>query len=342
MFESKEMFDQFSIKLEQAIVGKHPFVLLRKPNENKVYLYVQDGSEENQIVLHSFDSNIEKEISDAAPLSISQEKFDFNFKIELDKSTSNETLPQTDYEKIIQETIDTIQTSSIRKVVMSRRKVVGNQTYNVLNSYKNLMDQHTSALVFLWVNPNEEVWMGATPELLLNKFGKHIQTVSLAATKRPEDQWTEKEIDEQQIVTDFILDCISDTENQKAIGPETVRAGKFEHLKTYISAEISEDYPLEELLARLHPTPALCGLPKQAAFDYIVNNERYDREFYSGYIGLIHGEQREYYVNLRSAQWFSDVICIYVGGGITATSRANKEWQETELKSSTILNALTS
>ena len=79
-----------------------------------------------------------------------------------------------------------------------------------------------------------------------------------------------------------------------------------------------------------------------SSFEYIVEHERYDREFYSGYIGLIQGNEREYYVNLRSSQLFKDVIYIYVGGGITATSQAHKEWKETELKSSTILNALTS
>lgn len=336
------MVDLFSEKLQQAILDKSPFALLRKPNEKLVRLIVNDGSDQNSIVFHSFDSTIEKEISDANPLFIDQHRFNFDFEIDLEQSPSNEALSQSEYEEIIQETINTIQAQAIRKVVMSRRKVVDNQSYNLLKSYKNLMDQHATALVFLWMNPSKEVWMGATPELLLSKSGSQIKTVSLAATKRPEDEWTEKEIDEQQIVTDFILDCISDTENQKVIGPETVRAGKFEHLKTYISAEITEDYPLENLLANLHPTPALCGMPKQAAFEYIVEHERYDREFYSGYIGLIQGNEREYYVNLRSSQLFKDVIYIYVGGGITATSQAHKEWKETELKSSTILNALTS
>lgn len=341
MFDLNDMFDRFSLKLKQAIDGKYPFFLLRKPNENKVFLFVHDGSEKNQIIFHSFDSTLEKKISDAEPASIAQEKFDFDFKVKLDKSNSNKALTQAEYEQIIQETINTIQANSVRKVVMSRRKVVDNLSYNLLLTYKNMMDQHLSALVFLWVNPGEEIWIGATPELLLSKIDNHIQTVSLAATKRIEDTWTEKEMDEQQIVTDFIVNCISDTKNQKIVGPETVRAGEFEHLKTYISAEITEEYSLDDLLARLHPTPALCGFPKQIAFDYIVNNERYNREFYSGYIGLIQGNQSEYYVNLRSAQWFKDVIYIYVGGGITATSHPNKEWKETELKSTTILNALT-
>src|SRR5690625_881857 len=256
----KFMVDLFLEKLQQAILDKSPFALLRKPNEKLVRLIVNDGSELNSIVFHSFDSTIEKEISDANPLFIDQHRFNFDFDIDLEQYGANEDLAQSENDATIQETIKSNQAPGISKVGSGRRKVVDNQSYNLLKSYKNLMDQHATALVFLWMNPSKEVWMGATPELLLSKSGSQIKTVSLAATKRPEDEWTEKEIDEQQIVTDFILDCISDTENQKVIGPETVRAGKFEHLKTYISAEITEDYPLENLLANLHPTPALCGM----------------------------------------------------------------------------------
>lgn len=334
------MIQNFSNKLKNAIQEDRAFALVRKPNEAQVYLYAQDGSNQNKIILHSFDSNIEKEISDANPLLIESELFDFDYEIKLENSEGITPLIQKDYENIIQKTVDTIREGSIRKIVMSRINVIENQKYNLLKSYKNLMAQHPTALVFLWHNPESETWMGATPELLLSQKGNQIQTVSLAATKKPEDEWTEKEIDEQQIVTDFILDCIHDTNNQVVDGPETVGAGKFQHLKTYIAAEVPEDYPIEELLERLHPTPALCGLPKQAAFDYIVENEGYSREFYSGYVGLINDKCREYFVNLRSAQLFKDVICLYVGGGITATSHPAKEWGETELKSSTILNAL--
>src|SRR5690625_1634632 len=153
----KFMVDLFLEKLQQAILDKSPFALLRKPNEKLVRLIVNDGSELNSIVFHSFDSTIEKEISDANPLFIDQHRFNFDFEIDLEQSPSNEALSQSEYEEIIQETINTIQAQAIRKVVMSRRKVVDNQSYNLLKSYKNLMDQHATALVFLWMNPSKEV-----------------------------------------------------------------------------------------------------------------------------------------------------------------------------------------
>ena len=85
----------------------------------------------------------------------------------------------------------------------------------------------------------------------------------MASTKLPENEWAAKEYDEQQIVTDFILECFTDIENVKVNGPETIQAGKFQHLKSYISGNVSSDFPIEKLLKKLHPTPALCGMPKK-------------------------------------------------------------------------------
>ena len=331
----------FSDKLKTAINSNLHFALFRKPNESEVILFVQDDSSASKrFLFHSFDSKIEKVISDENPHKISVDEFDFNFELNLKNSPNFKPLRQQEYQDLIQKTIDAIQSDSVRKVVMSRLKVVENSDFNVLKSYKNLVNQHPSALVFLWHNPTQETWMGATPELLLSQEGREVKTVSLASTKLPENEWSAKEYDEQQIVTDFILNCFSDVQNVEVKGPKTVQAGKFQHLKSYISGEIPSNYSMKNLLRKLHPTPALCGMPKKEAFDYIVENEGYSRQFYSGYIGIENPEKKEYFVNLRSAQIFKDTIWIYVGGGITADSHPEKEWKETELKSGTILNAL--
>ncbi|HLV50467.1 MAG TPA: chorismate-binding protein, partial [Flavobacterium sp.] len=100
------------------------------------------------------------------------------------------------------------------------------------------------------------------------------------------------------------------------------------------------DFDVKNLIQNLHPTPAVCGLPKKEAFDFIWENEGYNREFYTGFIGIEKENMKDYFVNLRCAQIFQNQIQIYVGGGITAESNPEKEWEETELKSGTIGNAL--
>lgn len=330
----------FYDKLEQAILANQAFVLLRKPHENQVFLYVQDHSDEQKVIFHSFDSKIERVISDQCPSSILEVDFDIALDIQLNKNMVASELTKSAYERVIDETIRKIENSNIRKIVMSRRKVHENQGYHVLKSYRNLLRQQPTALVFLWHFPGHETWLGATPELLLSQKNNHLKTVSLAATKLPTAEWSEKEFDEQQIVTDFILNCFEGIERVKTIGPETVQVGQFQHLKTYVSGDKPENFPIESLLEKLHPTPALCGLPKKDAFEYIVHNEGYPREFYAGYIGLVSKNTQEYFVNLRSAQLHENQIWLYVGGGITKESVPENEWSETELKAGTILNAL--
>lgn len=335
------MNSKFSDKLEKAIQKNEAFVLFRKPNETEIHLFVQDNSNSNRFLMHSFDSKTEKVISDQFPVSISQKDFNFNFELKLEEAPDFSAKSQSEYEKLIQNTIQTIQTTEIRKIVISRIKVVENQNYSILKSFKNLVENHAGALVYLWHQPGHETWMGATPELLISQRGKEVNTVSLAGTKSPEMEWTEKELDEQKIVTDYILDNLSVLENLKVKGPETVSAGKFQHLKSYVSGEITDDFSIDSLLQKLHPTPAVCGLPKQDAFRFIIENEGYNREFYSGYVGIDSPRRtKEYFVNLRSGQFFRDKIWLYVGGGITADSIPEKEWKETELKSGTVLSSL--
>lgn len=330
----------FLEKLNTAILQNIPFVLFSKPNEDFVYLYVQDNSESQRFLFHSFDSEVKRSIADKNPFRLPISEFEFEMQLKLKKTQKTNSVQQEAYRDLIQKTLDFIQNSTISKIVMSRLKVIENEGFDLFKTFRNLMYQHPSALVFLWHFPEKETWIGATPELLLSQIGNRVETVSLAATKLPESQWSPKEYEEQQIVTDFILDCFSEIQKLKVIGPKTVQAGKFQHLKTYISGEIPSDFRISTLLEKLHPTPALCGMPKKEAFDFIVRNEFHSREFYGGYIGLEKQDSKEYYVNLRSAQVFENEIWMYVGGGITAESQPEKEWLETELKSGTIGNAL--
>lgn len=332
--------NDFSDKLIAAIQNKKPFVLFRKPDENTVWLYADDLSVNNRFILCSFDSKANKEISDNYPASISQNEFAFDLNFELQISGTFNSVNQHEYKELIEKTIDQINRSKIKKIVISRIKSIENQNYNLLKSFSELLKQHPSTMVYLWHNPNFETWLGASPELLLEKYDNRLKTVSLAGTKSPDSVWTPKEIEEQQIVTDYILEAIKGYEQQNVSEVQTVSAGKFQHLKTFISAIDNPERKTEELLKKLHPTPAVCGFPKKDAFDFILKNEFHSREFYAGYIGVENQDSKIYFVNLRCARFFKNSIRIFVGGGITIDSQPEKEWLETELKSGTIINAL--
>jgi isochorismate synthase len=94
-------------------------------------------------------------------------------------------------------------------------------------------------------------------------------------------------------------------------------------------------------LDTLHPTPAVCGLPKAAAKDFILQNENYDRCYYTGFLGEINTNLKtELFVNLRCVEIIDTFAAIYVGGGITLDSNPEDEWLETSNKTNTIKSVL--
>ena len=98
---------------------------------------------------------------------------------------------------------------------------------------------------------------------------------------------------------------------------------------------------LIDVMAALHPTPAVVGYPKAKALEFIRENEGYDRSLYAGFVGVIDpNETSHLFVNLRCIQLFRDRIRVYVGGGINAQSDPESEWLETEKKKEAVLSAL--
>ena len=119
---------------------------------------------------------------------------------------------------------------------------------------------------------------------------------------------------------------------------QTSKAGKIEHLKTLITGFTSKSP--KEIVAALHPTPAVAGVPKNKAISIIAEKEKHDRSFYSGYLGKIDSKNCALFVNLRCLQIKDNNARLFVGGGITKDSIPEKEWEEIIHKSQTMIDAL--
>jgi len=229
----------------------------------------------------------------------------------------------------------------IGKVVLSRIKKHPVINGDIFQTYLNLCKEYNHSFNYLCNIPNEGTWMGATPEILIEGSTKKYTTVSLAGSKALDNiNWKEKELDEQRFVTNYIKEKLeSESINyQFNSSPETVNAGNIVHLKTTFNIQTNKA-PLE-LANLLHPTPAVCGLPQKKAQDFILKNEGYNREFYTGFLGIINNRSCSLFVNLRCMQLFKNENWLYVGGGITSESNPDNEWRETELKTQTLLNIL--
>ena len=248
-----------------------------------------------------------------------------------------------EYQKKLLTVIDFIKDNQLSKLVISRRKMLGfnDSKLSLSQTFLNLCETYTNAFVYFFIKDGE-CWLGAFSELL-GKFDKktsEFQTMSLAGTIPVDENWTVKEIEEQKPVTDFISNTLKNyaSEVYKSDTYDHV-SGNIKHLRNDFSAKISEN-DLEKIIYELHPTPAVCGIPKEICQNAIENFESHPRNFYAGYIKVETEENVQYFVNLRCAEFFKNAALIYVGGGITAESSPEKEWRETELKSEAVLKNL--
>ena len=253
-------------------------------------------------------------------------------------------IPQhEEYLQKLEKAIEIIKQNNLPKLVISRPIAKEISSINLEETYQLLCKKYPNTLCYLLIS-DEEIWIGATPEILgkFNKKTNEFFTMSLAGTLPVDEEWSEKEIEEQKPVTNYISEILKKYVTLSEVEEsETYNhiSGNIKHLRTDFTAKI-EDNRLEELIEELHPTPAICGIPKEFCKEKIIEIEQYNREFYAGYIKIETDEEIYYFVNLRCAKIYKNQVIAFAGGGITALSSPEKEWRETELKSQAILHHL--
>lgn len=354
-------------KAQQHLQNKLPFVLYRKgsqPNETEFtikaffqkddQLHTTTRFSESGFVMGAFDLS-----SRPSPFIPSEESEMMESRIpairdfvpqETERKMEDPEIRRKHIE-LVEKGIEFIVEGKGSKVVLSR-KLEAKKESDPLEIYQSLLNLYPTAFAYLWYHPKVGMWTGATPETLLKVKGHQLFTMALAGTKAAKDaptpQWTSKEINEQQYVTDFIADTLKDKVSHLSIGQvNNIRAGKLWHLKCDINATLKSTDHFKEVLEALHPTPAVCGMPKEETMRFIQEQENYDRSFYTGFIGELHlqpkkedEKQTELFVNLRCMQIHNQTCEIYVGGGIVIDSNPESEWEETVNKSMTMLDVL--
>ncbi|WP_452226136.1 chorismate-binding protein [Lacinutrix cladophorae] len=363
----------FFEELQQHFSNALPFVVYRKPNDFEVHALLQKADElhvikdytESGFVFSPFDN---KDDAILLPFN-SSKKISSNYDIssEFKAATIHKVSSlksKEEHIQLVQKGIDAIRKGPIQKVVLSRKEEQHISEENPLKIFKRLLEKYVSAFVYCWYHPKVGLWLGATPETLLKVEGNRFNTMALAGTQMYNQAkdvvWQDKEKDEQQIVTAFVVNSLKDSVSTIKISEvETVMAGNLLHLKTAISGTLDfKNLDFKALLTNLHPTPAVCGFPKEMAKQFIVHNESYNREFYAGFLGELNLKENKtrnrnrrnvennvyatvktvsnLFVNLRCMQLKNKAALVYVGGGITKDSVAENEWQETVNKTQTI------
>ena len=221
-----------------------------------------------------------------------------------------------------------------------------------LTLFQRACEMYPRMFISLVFTPQSGMWLTATPEILLEGIDNQWRTIALAGTMKLEGDdllgegenmtWSTKNIQEQRYVATYLMNClerVADDIHEEE--PRTVRAANLVHLRSDFTFTLYNNARVGDVLQLLHPTPAVCGLPKQEAYDFILDNEHTPRLYYSGFMGPLNlSSVTHLYVSLRCMQITNSLYRLYAGGGLLKDSVEEQEWMETEAKMETMRRVL--
>lgn len=189
----------------------------------------------------------------------------------------------------------------------------------------------------------EEKIIGASPEMLVRAGNGILETEAIAGTITNDgtsalDEMLfsdKKERLEHQLVIDFIVEKLKDSalNPQTPEFPEILRLPNVLHLRTPIRAELPQGKSLANIAAKLHPTPAMCGVPAEKVRKQIPETEPFPRENFSAPLGFIDADGNGFFaVAIRCAKIFGNKFRLYAGSGLVSGSVPEKEYAEIESK----------
>lgn len=268
----------------------------------------------------------------------------------------NYPMPFERWSAIITDATQRMQAGEMQKVVLSRVcEIRFDDRIDIDAALAYLNEKYADCYRFLFEPSPHLAFYGATPELLVAVEGERIETMGLAgsikrgATPDEDDALANrllqdpKEAYEHRIVVDSIRERLTPLTSMLSVpnAPVPLKLSNIQHLYTPISGRLREAAGVLPLVERLHPTPALGGVPRDVAMQYIRDAEPVPRGWYAAPIGWIdHNMDGMFAVAIRSAVVQGERAWLYAGAGIVAESTPQREWDETALKFKPMLNAL--
>ena len=320
--------------LNQLILEGHNFAVIRKPKGNVFQWFSEDfGLNKDTlsfIPFHQDEANENIVLYSGKP----QSKSHFtNHPIQLEHTSKDA------YSSAFFKLHNLLTSKQLEKVVLSRIKKLDTSIADYNAYFEALCAAYPDAFCYL-LNHAGRIWIGATPELLLKAKNDHVISNAVAGTRpvKSNEPWTQKEDAEHQYVVDYIASAFELNGALEKVSQRMEQAaGSVKHLVTEIEGKCGDT---RALLNTLHPTPAVCGTPTESARQAILNAEEHNRALYTGYIHLVESDTDVSYVNLRCMQVIDNIPYLYVGGGLTADSELESEWDETEEKAKTLSTPL--
>jgi len=272
---------------------------------------------------------------------------------EVDHAVESRPSPH-DWLGLVAEAVAGIRGAAMQKVVLARSVAIRSSTaFEPFDLVATLRDRYPECRVFGW-QEGESTFIGASPELLIAREGRHFELAPLAGSApRGTDPEHDRRLGdallaspkdrmEHEIVVDDAVRRLTGlvTTIERSATPQLQRFATVQHLATPIGG--TTDARILELAGALHPTPAVGGAPRAEALAFIDKMEGIDRGWYAGGIGWADGAGNgEIALGLRSALVRGDQAIVYAGNGIVRDSEPEAELEETRLKLRPMLDLLT-
>jgi menaquinone-specific isochorismate synthase len=258
--------------------------------------------------------------------------------------------------EIIDDATERMKAGELQKVVLARVcELRFAEKVNIDSALGFLRQKYAGCTIFLFEPSPYLAFYGATPELLVRVEGENVETMALAGSIRRGTNAVDDEALAQELLDDpknryehaLVADAVRErlatlTDSlSMADEPEILRLSNIQHLYTPIRGKLKAASGVLPLVAALHPTPAMGGVPQEQAMDYIANAEPVPRGWYASPVGWIDDQlDGAFAVAIRSAISQRERVWLYAGAGIVADSEPQKEWDETALKFKPMLDAL--
>ncbi|MFP7170537.1 isochorismate synthase [Terribacillus sp. 7520-G] len=268
---------------------------------------------------------------------------------------SKELLEPEAWKRLVKEATDTIKSTELDKVVLARgMKLEFNEKVQASHVLRNLLETQKDSFIFA-VENGAACFLGATPERLVRVQSGTLHTSCVAGTAprgkdESEDQLIgeallndSKNREEHQYVVKMISGVISKYAKDLRLptGPELLKLRQLQHLHTPVSARLLPGASLQQIVQELHPTPALGGLPKREALDFIEGKEPLERGWYGAPIGWMDSYRNgDTAVAIRSGLLNEKQAVLFAGCGVVKDSDPEMEFEETAIKFRPMLEAL--
>ena len=259
-----------------------------------------------------------------------------------------------EWKSLVDEAVDVLDETSFRKVVLARQRLI---TFKSPADPLFLLERldNEKGTYTIYYEKNKSAFISKSPEKLFDIKEDKLRTNAIAGSAERTHDIEQDEIQksfllhdeknryEHELVRESIVSDLEPYSDWVEYGPEPdILENKYiYHLHTAIKATLNDDTGVFELLDAIHPTPAVGGLPKKKAREYIMNEEYGTRGLYAAPVGIIHEDNEcEFVVSIRSMLIQANSATLFAGCGIVKGSSSDKEFEETQVKFTPMLNVL--